>query len=134
MQISFPTSGLDQPCAVPNFTGIPVVIAQPAYSVYVPSLTVILTLLYAFSYPRQLTFRCQHEHVGVHLAAVHVLLGALLAVPAVHHDVALVVKDAHLTGRPRCWRLARDGQLTPRECVQVKRMEVIVILVIAATE
>ena len=34
MQISLPTSGLDQPCAVPNFTGIPVVIAQPAYSVY----------------------------------------------------------------------------------------------------
>ena len=29
-----PTSGLHVPCAVPNFTGIPVVIAQPAYSVY----------------------------------------------------------------------------------------------------
>ena len=28
-----PTSGLDLPCAEPNFTGIPVVIAQPAYSV-----------------------------------------------------------------------------------------------------
>ena len=33
MHFVLPTSGLDLPCAVPNFTGIPVVIAQPAYSV-----------------------------------------------------------------------------------------------------
>ena len=36
-----PTSGLDLLCAVPNFTAIPAVIAQPAYSVYIiqPGLT-----------------------------------------------------------------------------------------------
>ena len=34
MHFALPTSGLVLPCAVPNFTGIPVVIAQPAYSVY----------------------------------------------------------------------------------------------------
>ena len=33
MHFALPTSGLNLPCAVPNFTGIPVVIAQPAYSV-----------------------------------------------------------------------------------------------------
>ena len=35
MRFVLPTSGLDVPCAVPTFTGIHVVIAQPAYSVYV---------------------------------------------------------------------------------------------------
>ena len=34
MRFVLPTSGLDLPCAVPNFTGIPAVMAQPAYSVY----------------------------------------------------------------------------------------------------
>ena len=34
MHFVLPTSGLVLPCAVPNFTGIAVVIAQPAYSVY----------------------------------------------------------------------------------------------------
>ena len=34
MRFVLPTSGLDKPCAVPNFTGIAAVIAQPAYSVY----------------------------------------------------------------------------------------------------
>ena len=29
-----PTSGADLPCALQNFTGIPAVTAQPAYSVY----------------------------------------------------------------------------------------------------
>ena len=33
MRFVLPTSGLDLPCAVPNFTGIVVVIAQPASSV-----------------------------------------------------------------------------------------------------
>ena len=33
MRNPLPTSGLDLPCAVPNFTGIQAVIAQPAYSV-----------------------------------------------------------------------------------------------------
>ena len=33
MRFALPTSGLDQPCAVPNFTGIPVVTPQPASSV-----------------------------------------------------------------------------------------------------
>ena len=34
MHFALPTSGLDLACAVPNFTGIPVVIAQPAYAIY----------------------------------------------------------------------------------------------------
>ena len=35
MHFALPTSGLDMPCAVPNFTGIPAVIVQPASSVFV---------------------------------------------------------------------------------------------------
>ena len=34
MRFVLPTSGHDLPCAVPKFTGIHAVIAQPAYSVY----------------------------------------------------------------------------------------------------
>ena len=34
MHFALPTSGLDLPCAVPNFMGIHVVKAQPAYAVY----------------------------------------------------------------------------------------------------
>ena len=34
MHFALPTSGLHLPCAVPNFTGIAAMIAQPAYSVY----------------------------------------------------------------------------------------------------
>ena len=34
MRNPLPTSGHVLPCAVPNFTAIPVVIAQPAYAVY----------------------------------------------------------------------------------------------------
>ena len=34
MRFVLPTSGLDLACAVPNFTGIPAVTAQPASSVY----------------------------------------------------------------------------------------------------
>ena len=30
-----PSTGVDLPCALQNFTGIPAVTAQPAYSVYI---------------------------------------------------------------------------------------------------
>ena len=33
MHFALPTSGHDLPCAVPNFTGIAAVTAQPAYSI-----------------------------------------------------------------------------------------------------
>ena len=38
MRFVLPTSGLDLACAVPNFTGIPTVTAQPTSSVYTQSL------------------------------------------------------------------------------------------------
>ena len=45
------TSGFHLPCAVPNFTGIPVVIAQPAYSVYPQKSVEILSFFHSKEVP-----------------------------------------------------------------------------------